>query len=70
MNAGLVHPRPAVPALSGPLPVGDHTIACLGHAAPPESEGAGLGPATGPDPAAVPAAVLDLLERISVQEMS
>ena len=70
VNAGLVHPRPAVPALSGPLPVGDHTIACLVHAAPPESEGAGLGTATGPDPAAVPAAVLDLLERISAQEMS
>jgi hypothetical protein len=63
VNAGLVHPRTAVPALSGPLPAGDHTIACVVHASPNGSDEAG------PDSAAVPPAALDLHERISAQEM-
>jgi hypothetical protein len=34
VNASLVHPRTAVPALTGSLPAGDHTVACLVHASP------------------------------------
>lgn len=64
VNASVVHPRTAVPALSGPLPAGDHTIACFVHAAPTGSDGAG------PDPAVVPRAALGLLERTSAQEIS
>ena len=34
VNASLVHPRTAVPALTAPLPSGDHTVACLVVASP------------------------------------
>ena len=34
VNASLMHPRTAVPALAGPLVAGEHTLACLVHATP------------------------------------
>ncbi len=34
VNASLVHPRTAIPALTGPLAAGDHTVACVVHATP------------------------------------
>ena len=34
VNASLVHPRTAVPALTVALPTGDHTMACLVYATP------------------------------------
>ena len=63
VNASLVHPRTAIPALSGALPAGDHTLACLVHASP-----AALGGAR-PAPGAVSQAALGLLEWVSAQEM-
>lgn len=72
VNASLVHPRTAVPALSGPLPTGVHTIACLVVAtphpihpknaqerAPGARSDAHFGVVGVPDPAA------ELLERIA-----
>ncbi len=59
VNASLMHPRTAIPALSGALSAGDHRIACMVHASPTRSNHAPIEPGTAPRTA------LDLLERIS-----
>ncbi len=64
VNASLVHPRTAVPALTAPLPTGDHTIACLVVASPRT----GAMPPAGDD-LVVPAAAVGLLERRTTQEV-
>ena len=95
VNASLVHPRTAVPALQCSLDPGEHTVACLVHATPTSASP----PPPDPDPglarprsdrhrapdarvvadvgrdidgavAPVPAAALELLERIAAQELS
>ncbi|HUS41052.1 MAG TPA: DUF2264 domain-containing protein [Ilumatobacteraceae bacterium] len=63
VNATLVHPRTAVPALTSPLPAGDHTVACLVYASPRTGDGLST------DELAIPTAALDLLERCATQEM-
>ena len=79
VNASLVHPRTAVPALSAPLLAGDHTIACLVYASPSPNTpkfgangapGATSTPNFGVDDAGlhVPDAALELLDRITTQE--
>jgi len=63
VNASLLHPRTAIPALSGVIAAGDHTIACVVHATPTGSAG------DHPEPSTVPAAALALFERIAAQEV-
>ena len=63
VNASLVHPRTAVPALNGPLPAGDHTVACLVYASPRTA------PPVVDETSVVPPAAADLLERITAQEV-
>ena len=82
VNASLVHPRTAVPALTGPLAAGEHTVACLVYASPTPTQKSGATQSVGerilPDAgraaesasAQVPAAVLELLERTAAQEPS
>ena len=74
VNASLVHPRTAVPALTGPLPAGDHTVACLVHASPrseptaPEF-GADVAPGATSAPKFGLEGALDLLERCAAREV-
>jgi hypothetical protein len=65
VNASLVHPRTAVPALTGPLPVGTHTFACLVYATPSTD----APPASDLEPA-IPAAALALLEQCAAREVA
>jgi hypothetical protein len=67
VNASLVRPRTAVPALTAPLPTGDHTMACLVYASPTglDVDGGADGDARG---RSVPEAALELLDRIAAQE--
>ena len=74
VNASLVHPRTAVPALTGPLPAGDHTVACLVHASPridPPTPKFGAVVASGETsaPDFGVGAALGLLERCAAQEV-
>ena len=64
VNASLMHPRTAVPALSGVVAAGDHTIACIVHATPASSA------VDRPEPSTVPAAALELVERVAAREVS
>ena len=65
VNASLVHPRTAVPALTASLRAGDHTVACL-VCASPRSDAATIAD----DELVVPSAAIDLLERCAMQEGS
>ena len=53
-----------MPALTGPLPVGDHTLACLVYATPRPD----VAPISDAE-LSVPAAAVALLERCAAQEV-
>jgi hypothetical protein len=74
VNASLVHPRTAVPALTGSIPPGDHTMACLVSASPrPSLPAPTFGASVAPDATSAPnfgmGRALELLERIAAQQV-
>jgi hypothetical protein len=64
VNASLVHPRTAIPALTSPLPAGAHTLACLVYATPQTD----AGPVVDAE-LLLPAVATALLERCAAQEV-
>ncbi|MGB0114064.1 MAG: DUF2264 domain-containing protein [Ilumatobacteraceae bacterium] len=64
VNASLMHPRTAVPALKGRLEPGDHRLAALIVASP----SAALDRGTAAEVVDIPAAATNLLERISTEQ--